>query len=690
MPARLLVLGTYRPTDVIVSGHPLKAMKQELHVHQQCEELPLRFLTDVQVGQYLTARFPRQQLPPELGPAIQRSTEGNPLFIVSVVDDWLSQRVLVETAGEWQLSAPLEDVAAGVPESLRHMIEKQLERLTTDECRVLEVAAVAGVDFSTAAVSAALGETEERVEEWCEGLAGQGRFLLSRGMETLADETATGRYGFSHALYQQVLYERLAAARRARLHHRIGEWGEGAFSARVKDPAAELAMHFERGQDSARAIRYLSQAADNAMRRHAPHEAVALLGRSVTLLRTLPDSPSRAEHELALLVAIGVPLLMTKGYAAADVERTYARARELCQQIGESPQLLPALAGLFRFYFVRADFPTARALGEQVLRLAEHTRDPLVFLVAHSLLGALLLSMGEFVAAREHLEKGIALYDPQEHRFMVSLYGDDPGVTCHCFAAMSLWFLGYPDQALRHVQKAVTIAREIESPYCETFALDFVTWIQVLRREEQAAQASIDALMRIAPDHGFQFLLADSRILHGWILVAQEMAADGLREVQSAMAAYEATGALMSKPAQLVLLTTAYGKAGQIGEALAALTRAQAAANQTGEQTYEAEMHRLRGELMLNQSQRSGRKRQAPPDAAAEAEVCFRKAIEVAKRQRSKSLELRSVMSLARLWQHQRKKRPARLMLAEIYGYFTEGFDTADLRDARTLLADLA
>ena len=689
-PARLLLPGTYRPADVIVSGHPLKAVKQELRVHGQCEELPLQFLTDVEVGQYLAARFPRQQLPPELGRTIHRSTEGNPLFMVNVVDYWLSQEVLVETAGQWHLAAGVEDVAAGVPESLRQMIERQLERLTAEERRMLEAAGVAGVEFSTAAVAAGLSETEERVEEWCEGLAAQGRFLLARGMDLLAGGIATGRYGFIHGLYQQVLYERLAPARRARLHHRIGEWGEEGFSARVQDPAAELAMHFERGQDHPRAIAYLTQAADNAMRRHAPHEAVVLLGRSLTLLKDLPDSAGRAEHELALLVAIGVPLLMTKGYAAEDVERTYARAQELCRQIGESPQLLPALAGLFRFHFVRADFETARALAEQILRLAEHTRDAVVFLVAHSLLGALFLSLGEFVAGREHLEKGIALYDAREHRFMASLYGDDPGVTCHCFAAMSLWLLGYPDQALANVQKALTVAKETGSPYCETFALDFVTWIHVLRREEHAAQASIDALMRIAPEQGFQFLLADSRVLHGWILAAQGMEAEGLQQVHPAIAAYEATGALMSRPAHLVLLAKVYGKAGQTEEGLAALAGALAAMDQTGERTYEAELHRLQGELTLDRSRRPGRKRQIAIDVAAEAEACFQKAVEVARRQRARSLELRAAMSLSRLWQQQGKRHQAHALLGEIYGWFSEGFDTADLRDAKTLLAELA
>ena len=364
-PARLLLLGTYRPADVIVSGHPLKAIKQELRVHRQCEELTLGFLTYVEVGQYLAARFPRQHLPPALGRSIHHSTEGNPLFMVNVVDYWISQGVLIETEGQWRLAGKVEDIAAGVPESLRQMIEKQLGRLTAEECRLLETASVAGIEFSTAAVASALVEKGERVEELCEGLAKTEQFLRARGTESLADGTLTGRYGFLHALYQQMLYDRVAPARKARLHHRIGEWAEAAYGRRISDIAAELAVHFERGQDYPRAIQYLSVAADNAMRRQAPHEAVVLLGRSLTLLKNLPDSPGRAEHELALLVAIGVPLLRTKGYAAKDVERTYARARELCGQIGESPQLLPALAGLFRFYFVRAISRRRARLGNR-------------------------------------------------------------------------------------------------------------------------------------------------------------------------------------------------------------------------------------------------------------------------------------------------------------------------------------
>jgi predicted ATPase len=339
---------------------------------------------------------------------------------------------------------------------------------------------------------------------------------------------------------------------------------------------------------------------------------------------------------------------------------------------------------------VRADFETARGLAEQILRLACQTGDAVISLVAHSLLGALFLSLGELAAAREHLEKGIALYNPQEHRFMASLYGDDPGVTCHCFAAMTLWFLGYPDQALANVQKAVAVAKETGSPYCETFALDFVTWIRVLRREERLARASIDALMQIAPQQGFEFLLADSQVLHGWILAAEDKETDGLEQVQSAIAAYDATGAVMSRPAHLVLLAGAYAKAGQTDGALAALADAHRIMDRTGERTYEAELYRLQAELTLNRSRRNGRKRQVAKVAAAEAEICFRKAIDVARRQQAKSLELRALMGLSRLRQQQGKRRQARELMGEIYAWFVEGFDTPDLQDAQRLLAELA
>src|SRR5262249_3897968 len=235
------------------------------------------------------------------------------------------------------------------------------------------------------------------------------------------------------------------------------------------------------------------------------HETVALLTKSLDLLQTQPDTPERKQQELALLVTLGVPLLMTKGYAAPEVERIYARAQRLCHELGESPQFLPALAGLFRFHFVRAQFTIAKQIAEQVLRLAQQTSEPIVFLVAHSLLAVPSLSIGELTTARAHFEKGISLYDPQQHRFMASIYGDDPGVTCFSLRALSLWLLGYPNQASQSAQEGLALARDLDLPYNLAFALDIAAWIHFYRGEPQVAQTCLDSLALLVNEQGFEF-----------------------------------------------------------------------------------------------------------------------------------------------------------------------------------------
>jgi predicted ATPase len=460
--ARLMLVGTYRPADLIVSSHPMKAIKQELQVRGQCEELALGCLGAAEVNQYLTSRFPAHS--PTLGQLIHQTTDGNPLFIINVVDYWLSLGVLVETDGHWRLTTDAANARVGVPESLSQMIEKQLERLIPQERHVLEAASVAGKEFTIDIVAAALGEKQSPVEEWCEGLAERGQFLRAHGSEIRADGAVTGRYGFIHALYQQVLYERISAVRRLHLHRQFGRWLEVAHGGRTDEVAAQLAVHFELGKSYEQAVNYLRQAAERAGRLQAPHEAATLLGKALDLLRDLPETPEHAQQELGLRIALGVPLLMTKGYAATEVEYTYARARELCEQLGECPQLIPALAGLFKFYFVRAEFHTARELAERVMRLAELTSDRFVMLAAHSLLGTSLLSIGEMATARAHLEQGIALYDPLQHGPLALVYGDDPGVVCLSFAALALWFMGCPDQALQRSQEALALARNSPCP----------------------------------------------------------------------------------------------------------------------------------------------------------------------------------------------------------------------------------
>jgi len=703
--ARLLVLGTYRPADVIISHHPLRAIKQELHAHGQCEELPLGCLTAGEVTKYLAPRLDKQS-PSKLGKIIHQSTEGNPLFMVNVVDYWANQGLLIETDGQWELTASEPDLSVGIPESLRQMIEKQLERLTPAEQRVLGVASVAGSTFSAAVVAAAAETTVEEVEELCAGLARRALHLRESVPVEWPDGTVAAGYGFLHALYQQVLYERVPVGRRVRLHQQLGQRLEAAYDGRTDQIAVELAVHFERGRAYEQAMQYAWKAADNAARRHAPREAAALLGKALELLEAFPDNHERVHQELALRLALGVPLLMTRGYAAPEVEQTFARARELCKQLTDSPQLLPALAGLYRFYFVRAEFKTARELAEQVLRLAQQTSDPLMLLLANSLLGVSLLNLGDFAPALNHLEQGISLYDLTQHRFLAELYGDDPGVVCLSFASLALWFLGYPDRALQKSQDAVALAQKLSHPYSSAFALSFAAETHVRRRESAAAQKYLEALRTLASEQGFDFFLAHGTILNGWAMTEQQSGDEGIAQMRRGLIDYQATGAKMGLPSHLALLAGECCRAGRTKEGLATVAEALAAVNKTGERSYEAELYRLKGELVLqssldssftragksSSSQAQSRKSKARLKSEirspeSEAEGYFHEAIEVARRQGAKSLELRAALSLSRLLKKQGKQKQVRIMLAETYNWFTEGFDTPDLKEAQTLLA---
>ncbi len=343
-----------------------------------------------------------------------------------------------------------------------------------------------------------------------------------------------------------------------------------------------------------------------------------------------------------------------------------------------------------------AEFQTSTELAEQLLRLAQSVQDPVLLLEAHWALGVILLQFGEFVSAREHFEQGIALYDPQQHRSHAFLYGFDPGVGCLRYAAWELWLLGYPDQALQRSHEAVILAQEMSHPFSLAFALHFAVVLHQLRREGQAAQARAEAVIILSTEHGFVLSLALGTIMRGWSLVEQGQGEEGIAQMRRGVAAFQATGAKTWWPYFLALLAETCGKGGQAEEGLSVLAEALATVEKTGERWCEAELYRLKGQLTLQKFQVSGSKFQVlgSPESGvrspeSEAEECFKKAIEIAQRQSAKSLELRAVTSLSRLWQQQGKREEARQMLAEIYGWFTEGFDTRDLQEAKELIESL-
>jgi predicted ATPase len=359
------------------------------------------------------------------------------------------------------------------------------------------------------------------------------------------------------------------------------------------------------------------------------------------------------------------------------VGRTYSRARELCQQVEDVPQRFRVLWGLWHFHTVRGELQTARELSEELLTLAQHIQDPTYLLGAHWALGGALFCLGKFAPAREHWEQGVVLYDPQQHHTHAVLFGWDLGMFCRAWAPHALWFLGYPDQALAMSREALALAQKLSHPFSLAVALAYAAMLHQFRREPQAVHEQAEAAVALCTEQGFAYYLAWGTTMQGWARVVQGRGEVGIAQTRQGLAALQATGAALRLPYYFALLAEACGQTGQAAEGLALL--AEALAHKTGETWMEAELYRLKGELLLSLA----------ADNHTEAAGCFHQALSTARRQQAKSLELRAAMSLARLWQQQGKRQEGRQLLTPIYGWFTEGFDTADLQDARALLVEL-
>jgi predicted ATPase len=440
-----------------------------------------------------------------------------------------------------------------------------------------------------------------------------------------------------------------------------------------------LAHHLTEAGHHAQAVEYWQRAGESAVARSAHLEAISHCTTGLEVLRTLPETAERIQQELLLQTTLGSALMITKGFAAPEVEHAYTQARALCQRVGETPQRFAVLRGLWQFYNGRGEYQTARELGEQCRHLAQQGQDTAYLLEAHHTLWTTRLLLGELPLARAHLEQGLALYDPQQHRALAFLYGHDPGVCCRSVAAVALWVLGYPDQALWQQHAAHTLAQELAHPPSLAFTRMLAAIAYQLRREAHAAHEQAEALISLATEQGFALFLAIGGILRGGALTALGQRGEQIGQIRQELAAVRETGTALWVPYFLGLLAEAYAQEGQVEVGLATLAEALAAAQATGERWGEAELYRLRGVLLLRQTG-------TPPE---EAETCLRRALDVARRQEAKALELRAAVSLSRLWQQQSKQDEARELLTPIYSWFTEGFDTADLQEAKGLLDEL-
>ena len=677
-PARLVILGTYRPVEAAVQAHPVRRVSHELQVHGQCVGMELASLSDGAVATYLAQRLPGAQLPEGFARVLHQRTSGNPLFLVAMVDALVRQGVLRASATGWECVGDLTTVAVSLPETLRQLLERQVEQLAVEDQRLLEAASVAGAGFAVAAVAAAMHWSVEEVEEQCAALARHGQFVRVCGTDAWPDGTVATRYAFLHALYREVLYERVLVGRRVRWHQQIGHRLEAGYEPQARALAAELAEHFVRGHDTVRAVRYLHIAGEQAVQRSAHQEALLNLTRDLALLHGLPETPARVQQELDLQLALGPALIATKGQASAEVEQAYVRAQALCHWLGETPQIFPTLRGLWRCSLNRGALLMARKLGEQYILLAQHAAAPTPLSEAHEALGTTLFFLGEYAAAQRHLEQGLALIDWTTQRAEALRQSVAPGVWCLAVVANTLWCLGYPAQAWRRCQEALILAQEINHPYSLAVAQHFMLLLLQRRREVVAVQTQAAALLSLATSHGFPLFTGFGTYWHGWALAMQSQGEKGLPQIHQGMTTIVATRQILTQPLCLATLAEAAGHVGPVDEGLRLLAKALSACESTGRGDIVAEAYRLQGEFLL---------RQAVPDPA-QAEASFQQALAIARRQQAKSWELRVAVSLSRLWQQQGKQDEVQQLLAPLYSWFTEGFDTADLQEAKALLGD--
>jgi predicted ATPase len=675
-PSRLLVLGTYRPVEVRLQGHPLRGLVQELCGRGQAVDLPLAFLPAADVAAYVAGRL-GGPVAAALVAFVYARTDGNALFMVNLVEHLVQQRLLARQAGQWVLC---EGAAVdGLPEGLRQLILRRIEALAPTARRVLETASVVGEAFAVPAVAAGLEEGLAVVEEICDALAAQEHLLTDTGLGVWPDGTRGGSYRFRHALYQQVLYEQVGATRRAHLHGRIGARLAAGYGAQAEDIAATLASHCERGSERQKAVHYWQLVGDTATRRNAHHEAVAALTTDLALLATLPERPALAHHELMLRLTLGESLMAAKGTGASAVGEVYTQAQTLCDQVGTLPQRFRVLQGLYRFHMAQAHLPTAGALAQALADLAHRRRDRALMLEGQSALGSVALCRGDLAVARAHLEHCLSCDDTASPAAPIFRGGHHLRVTYLAWMARLLGTLGYAEQAQQRMQEALTLAQQIGHTPTLAYAQHVAAGLAQCHREVAATYAHADALMTFATAQGLGHRVEEGRILRGWALAMQGDAATGVADMQHGLLTHQDLGIKVMRPYYLALLAEALGQAAQPEAGLTILADACTLVTTTEARWWEAELYRLQGSLLL----------QLPRPAVDQAECCFQQALEVARRQQARALELRAALSLARLWQGQRKRVAARQLLAVSYCWFTEGLHTADLREAKTLLAEL-
>jgi len=682
---KLLLVLTFRPEFT-------PPWKPRSHISQ----LVLNRLGKKQVEAMIEKVAESKNLSADVVEQIRIKTDGVPLFVEELTKSVVEALRGPETEDRGPEQGAIVEaqhakpVLLTVPATLQDALMARLDRLSTAR-QIAQLGATLGREFSYELLHAVAPTNETDLQAALAKLV-EAEILYQRGV---GQQT---RYFFKHALIQDTAYQSLLKSVRQQYHRQIAQVLEARFPETKETQPELLAHHYTEANLIEQAIPCWQLAGQKAMQRSAYVEAINHLTKGLELLKTLPHTPDRAHQEITLQITLGAPLIATKGYTVPEVERTYSRALELCRQVGETPQLFPVLGGLLSFYVTRGELQTARELGGQRMRLAQSVQDSAFLLDAHRTLGITLFWLGEFASARAHMEQSIALYDSQQRSSHSFLSLQEPKMHCLSYKAWALWFLGYPDQALERMSEALALVQEFSQSYSQAWALVPSAELYQHRREAPLTLERAEAAVTLATDLGFPPVLAMGTIMRGWALAEQGQGEEGILQIRQGITAWQTMGVELQRPYSHALLAEACGKERQIEEGLSVLAEALALVNKNGERWWEAELYRLYGELSLRMGEReTGRTGEEEkiahsldrPFSHSSPEECFQKAIEIARQQQAKSLELRASTSLARLWQQQGKQAEAHKLLSEVYNWFTEGFDTKDLQEARALLDSL-
>ncbi len=678
--SKILLLGAYRSEEVSLgqdgSPHPLEGIVQELQSMHGDIVVDLAQSDGTDFVDALLDSEPNA-LSPEFHRLLYQRTSGQPLFTIELLRGMqLRKEIVKDKKGKWVEGQQLN--WEELPVRVEAVISRRIHHLT-DECQtLLNVACVEGEQFTSGVVARITEKDEHQVQTLLSREIGKRyRLVAAQGSYQIGDEKLS-TYRFRHSLFQTYLYNHLDAVERVRLHGRIGSELERIYCPdqdKLLEVAHAIARHFEAGYMPGKAVQYYNLAGKNALRLSANQEALTHFYRALDLLKSLPASPERDRQELELQLSLGHPLTALKGWAPPEMAKVYERAQELCQHIGDNAKLIPALWQLATFRLGRSEHAECDRLVERLYRLAQQTSDPIWLALAS--LQVSPFYQGKFMEAKEILARAGSFRDVDRQRSLAQQFGMAPAVTGLAYLAECLWFLGFPSQAQQTILDARKLAEQIKHPLSSCYVFGRSNFLFASNRDFDALLDQSPRLFRVSQRYGFKNFEFASVFFENWAKVMSGMSSGMVIDKMWRMLdAYIATGTVLNRTAFLVLFAEACAKNGQLERGLNALNESIELAGKTGELWYQAEAFRMKGELLTRYNKVN----------LDEAENCFLTAQRIASQQAARMLELRTDVSLYHLWDGQGKGKQGRELLTQIYNTFTEGFDTSDLLNARTLM----